>query len=278
MSSGSGSSSSSSAGKSVDSAEPSRWTAQRLRSVLSRPDDHQLGSGVWFALDPPAVFDERLAAHSLPARLGISPELLMRLMKEAFGDRLMAETIRKALNLELSGADLSGDVRVSRDTMYFEGQKVTTKPHTIDLCPRTHLYALCLSLSRTYDHADITLTSASPSRLLSRGYRAPQVKMIAFAPDVSTSPADQIQDGSTLPQPSPVEATRRVLASEERKRSLRSAGEAVEPTETPRAPPEEPIPKQQPNAPARPSLASLLEWPVRVLAVSSGALCLSECS
>ena len=74
------------------------WTlsVKDLQTILAHPAEFGLGRGVWYAIDAPDWLVEAHPAHTLAARLGVSPDRLDELAQAADLYR-MVKSVTKTL-------------------------------------------------------------------------------------------------------------------------------------------------------------------------------------
>ena len=202
-----------SAARTPGSASADDWSAEGLLFALSRAEELQLRLNVWIAVNAPEELAAAHPEHTLCARLGISSTVLPVLWSTAFGsDGIAAASLAKKLNDVRSAAGLSPRLYASKMRSKFGSQRVTLRMPT-----PSHMYSM------HERHTSQPVSCSTQPRLHQVTWFALQLD----ATELSSTPHQQLQD-SSLPQPAPLSATHRVLATWAARKRLRSSGDAME--------------------------------------------------
>ena len=219
-----------------------------LLRVLLQPEAFGLDSQVWYSVSyDDGQLDGRLE-HSLAARLDIDPVMLWTAVwPAAFGDRAKAVQISKRLEAARAQADLlEANTTVNKLASFYGSTRVRSPSQPT---------------GRRVEEQE----EGKPNMVCHLRPSPPQqVNWISFDATLTSTPVEQLEEGSTLPQPRPLSATRDALERAQRQRSLRSAAasggvelqlgrQAQQPAQLPREPAQ-----QQSASPKPQRLRSLL--------------------
>ena len=183
-----------------------------LLRVLLQPEAFGLDSQVWYSVSyDDGQLDGRLehsVNHSLAARLDIDPVMLWTAVwPAAFGDRAKAVQISKRLEAARAQADLlEANTTVNKLASFYGSTRVRSPSQPT---------------GRRVEEQE----EGKPNMVCHRLRPSPpqQVNWISFDATLTSTPVEQLEEGSTLPQPRPLSATRDALERAQRQRSLRSA-------------------------------------------------------
>ena len=196
------------------SASANDWSAEGLLFALARAEELQLRPNVWIAVNPTEELAATHPQHTLGARLGISSTVLPVLWSAVFGGTgAAATTLAKKLNDVRSATGLSPRLYASKISVRFDSQLVTTRTPTPRTCTR------CTNDT----HSTASLSCSTQPRL----HQVTWFALHLDATELSSTPNQQLQD-SSLPQPAPLGATHRVIATWAARKRLRSSGDAME--------------------------------------------------